>query len=153
MTRFFAIYGTGATFHLSIPVCTACRRTIRRRPSVFFMRLLVLALTVGGFLAALLILKMTDSLYPWIAERLFPIGAVLGLIATLTFYWLRRPKPPQTSFYQPVRIRQATMKFADVMGGHGQVDYMKLAFTNPDYLSRVPRRESRRHPGETCSRP
>ena len=65
----------------------------------------------------------------------YTVGVVLGAISAGLFYRLRRPKPPRTSFYQPVRIRQADVRFADVMGGPGQVVYLKLAFTNPEYLN------------------
>ena len=56
-------------------------------------------------------------------------------ILTIVFYRLRRPKPPQTSFYQPVRIKNVRLQFAGLMAGAGQVGFMKLAFTNPDYLN------------------
>jgi len=133
VTRFFAIYGTGATFHLSVPVCVRCRRSLRRRPAVFFSRLLALAVSVIAFV--LLMWMVGSSLSPWFFERRFAIAAVLGLAATVGYYWLRRPKPPQSSFYQPVRIKQATVRFVDVMSGRGNVDFMKLAFTNVDYLN------------------
>jgi hypothetical protein len=48
---------------------------------------------------------------------------------------LRRPKPPKTSFYQPVRIKDVRVQVTDVMNGYGQVAFMKLAFTNPEYLN------------------
>jgi hypothetical protein len=48
---------------------------------------------------------------------------------------LRRPKPPKTSFYQPVRIKEVRVHVTDVMNGYGQVAFMKLAFTNPEYLN------------------
>jgi len=54
---------------------------------------------------------------------------------TVVFYRFRRAKPPKTSFYQPVRIKQADVRIGGVMDGPGQVAYMKLAFTNPDYLN------------------
>ena len=133
VTRFFAIYGTGATFHLSVPVCAKCRRSLRRRPAVFFSRALALLLSVIGFV--LLFWSLGSSLSPWFFERRFVIAAVLGVAMTIAFYWLRRPRPPQTSFYQPVRLKQARVRFADVMSGRGNVDYMKLAFTNTDYLN------------------
>jgi hypothetical protein len=59
---------------------------------------------------------------------------LLGVIATFVFYRMRRAKAPRTSFYQPVRIRQAKVQFGGVMGGPGHVAFLKLAFTNPDYL-------------------
>jgi len=63
------------------------------------------------------------------------ISGVLGLTVTIVFYRLRRAKPPKTSFYQPVRIKEASVHFAGLMSGPGQVQFMKLAFTNPDYLN------------------
>ncbi len=60
---------------------------------------------------------------------------MLGVVLTIVFYRLRRPKPPQTSFYQPVRIREVRLQFRGLMAGRGQVAFMKLAFTNPDYLN------------------
>jgi hypothetical protein len=53
-------------------------------------------------------------------------------VLVVLFYRLRRPKPPQTSFYQPVRIKEASVQFG---GEHGQVAFMKLAFTNHEYLN------------------
>jgi hypothetical protein len=135
VTRFFAIYGTGATFHLSVPVCTRCRRSLRRRPAVFFSRLLVLALMLCAFLALLLLWQSFGAMPAWMVDHRFEMVALPGVLATIGFYWLRRKRPPQTSFYQPVRIKQARVRFADVMNGRGNVDYMKLAFTNPHYLN------------------
>ena len=66
---------------------------------------------------------------------MFRISLVLGVLLTILFYRLRRPKPPQTSFYQPVRIKNARLHFSGLMDGEGQVGFMKLAFTNPDYLN------------------
>jgi hypothetical protein len=135
VTRFFAIFGTETTFHLPVPICAACRRSTRRRPAGFFVRLLVLAITVAAFfLVSLWIAKSTTS-PPWIADNLFVISLVLGAIVTVVFYRFRRAKPPKTSFYQPVRIKQADVRIGGVMDGPGQVAYMKLAFTNPDYLN------------------
>jgi hypothetical protein len=34
-----------------------------------------------------------------------------------------------------VRIKVANVHFAGIMSGPGQVVFMKLAFTNPDYLN------------------
>ena len=44
VTRFFSIGRTDTVFRLSVPVCTACRRTLRRRPAGFFSRLGMLLL-------------------------------------------------------------------------------------------------------------
>ena len=135
VTRYFAIYGTGTTFRLALPVCVACRRSLRRRPSVFFTRVLVFAAFAGGALAGLWALARAVQLPLWMVDHRPWLAMVLGAIAALVFYRLRSARPPQTSFYQPVRIKQARVHFAGVMSGPGAVVYMKLAFTNPEYLN------------------
>jgi hypothetical protein len=70
----------------------------------------------------------------WI-DYMYAGSVVLGVVLTILFYRLRRPKAPQTSFYQPVRIKNVRLQFTGLMNGEGQVGFMKLAFTNPDYLN------------------
>jgi hypothetical protein len=135
VTRYFAIYGTGNTFRLTLPVCAGCRKTLRRRPSVFFTRALVFLLFTGGWYLALFARGKSVALPVWMDANLLTISAALGAIATVIFYLLRRATPPRTSFYQPVRIKQAKVQFDSVMSGPGNVAYLKLAFTNPDYLN------------------
>jgi hypothetical protein len=135
VTRFFGIGGTDTTFRLAVPVCAACRRTTRRRPAGFFGRLLVAAALVCAWFLVLFLLRSHLTWPPWIENQRAVISVVLGLVSTIVFYRVRRAKPPRTSFYQPVRIKVANVQFAGLMGGPGQVVYMKLAFTNPDYLN------------------
>ena len=134
VTRFFKIGRTDTTFKLSVPVCAACRRTTKRRPAGFFSRLGVLIL-VTSILFGVSLTLVTSAVLPLWIDYMSAGSVLLGLILTFVFYRFRRPTPPQTSFYQPVRIKQARVRFTDVMGGRGNVDYMKLAFTNPDYLN------------------
>ena len=135
VTRYFAIFGTETTFHLPLPICAGCRKTTRRRPAGFFSRLLVFGLTVVVLFLLLIALAESVQLPLWISDNLFAISAGLGLVLTVVFYRLRRAKPPRTSFYQPVRIKQADVRISGLMDGPGQVAFMKLAFTNPDYLN------------------
>jgi hypothetical protein len=135
VTRFFGIRGTESTFHLTVPVCTGCRKTLRRPPPGFFSILFVLVLGVG--IPWLLLYSMANPAPEppsWLDTHRLWISALLGVIATFVFYRMRRAKAPRTSFYQPVRIRQAKVQFGGVMGGPGHVAFLKLAFTNPDYL-------------------
>jgi hypothetical protein len=133
VTRFFKIGRTDTTFQLDVPVCAGCRRTTKRRPAGFFSRLGVLLLITSVLFGVSLTLVTTAALPLWVGY--FSAGSIaLGLILTVVFYRLRRPKPPQTSFYQPVRIREAKLQFTGLMAGAGHVGYMKLAFTNPEYL-------------------
>lgn len=135
VTRFFGIGGSDTTFHLSVPICAACRKTTRRRPAGLFVRLLVCALLVCAWLLALLALGTRVTLPGWITLHLFAVGVTLGVVSAWLFYRMRRPRPPQTSFYQPVRIKDARVQFDGLTSGSGQVVFMKLAFTNPDYLN------------------
>src|SRR5262245_5890780 len=78
ITRYFAIYGAGTTFALSVPVCAGCLKTLRRRPSGFFARLLVLLGAVGAWFLLLYLLG-TSVVYPaWMSGHLWEISAALG---------------------------------------------------------------------------
>ena len=134
VTRYFGIGGAETTFQLSVPVCAACRKTTRRRPARFFGRLLVFVVLVCAWFLALILLA-TPAWPLWIVDREFTISVLLGLVSAIVFYSLRRARPPKTSFYQPVRIKEASVHFAGLMSGPAQVQFMKLAFTNPDYLN------------------
>ena len=135
VTRFFAIYGTGTTFRLTVPVCVACRRSLRRPPPVFFTRALVFAAFAGASYLGLWALAGATQLPLWMVDYRALLAMALGGAMALVFYRLRRAKPPKTSFYQPVRIKQARVHFSGVMSGPAAVVFMKLAFTNPDYLN------------------
>jgi hypothetical protein len=135
VTRFFGVGGTETIFHLPVPVCAACRRSTRRRAPGFFARLLVLALAVAAFFLALLMLESIVPLPDWIGAHVFGISVGCACLLMLLVLKLRRPAPPKTSFYQPVRIKEVRVHVTDVMNGYGQVAFMKLAFTNPEYLN------------------
>ena len=132
VTRYFGLGGVETTFQLPIPVCAACLKTTRRRPSGWFSRLLVWALSTCVVFFALIILGENFVLPIWVVEHMFAIAAGVALLLVVLFYRLRRPRHPQTSYYQPVRIRQASVNFGDASG---QVSFMKLAFTNHEYLN------------------
>jgi hypothetical protein len=135
VSRYFGIGRSGTIFHLALPVCTGCRGTIRRQPASFFGKLLVLAGVVIALFVSMLVLASNVQLPVWIGLHVFAISGVVGLILTILFYYLRRAQPPKTSFYQPVRIKKADVRISAVMSGPGQVMFMKLAFTNADYLN------------------
>jgi hypothetical protein len=134
VTRYFGFGGTETTFHLPIPICANCRRSTRRRPVGFFGQLLVFAVLVCVWFLALIMLGSMFELPLWFSEHLFGISMGLGFALTFVIFRLRRPKPPQTSFYQPVRIKNVSVRVTDLIAGAGQVEFMKLAFTNPEYL-------------------
>lgn len=134
VTRYFGLGGSESTFKLPVPVCAVCRRSTRRRPSGFFAKLLVLAICICVFFLGLLALGSYVVLPLWMSDHLFWHSVALAVLAWIIVYRLRRPRPPQTSFYQPVRIKAVDMRVVDVSAGHGQVAFMKLAFTNEAYL-------------------
>jgi hypothetical protein len=134
VTRYFGIGGTETTFQLPVPICAACRRSTRRRPQGFFAKLLIIAVSTAVAFLALIMLGSTVELPVWIVEHMFALSFVLALLLMAGIWRLRRPKPPKTSFYQPVRIKEANVQLTDLMSGSGHVVFMKLAFTNPDYL-------------------
>jgi hypothetical protein len=135
VTRYFGIGGSETRFQLPVPICAGCRRSTRRRAPGFFGQLLLLAVTVCVFFLALVMFASIVTLPEWLGLHLFWIS--VGLAAVLLSFVLRwrRPRPPKTSFYQPVRIKDVRVQVTDVMQGYGHVAYMKLAFTNPDYLN------------------
>jgi hypothetical protein len=134
VTRFFSIGRTDTIFRLSVPVCTRCRRTLRRRPSGFFSRLGMLLLFMAVIFGVCFASITTVALPLWM-KYIWGGSIVGGLLLTWIFYRFRRPKAPQTSFYQPVRIKNVRLQFSGLMAGEGHVRFMRLAFTNPDYLS------------------
>jgi hypothetical protein len=135
VSRFFGVYRTETVFRLSLPICAGCRKTMRRAPAGFFVRMAVLVAAAAAWCLVLHLLGTSVTLPAWFLRHQYTVGVALGAITAFFFYRLRRPRPPRTSFYQPVRIRQADVRFAGVMGGPGEVVYLKLAFTNPEYLN------------------
>lgn len=132
VARFHGFGGHQATFQFVIPVCAACLKTTRRRPSGWAPRALVWLVTTAVLTGALYWWSSRAVLPAWLATNLLAVGAVVSLVLVVLFYRLRRPKPPQTSWYQPVRIKRVRMQFGETAG---QVSFMKLAFTNHDYLN------------------
>lgn len=135
VTRFFGIGGEETTFHLPLPICAGCRRTLRRRPPGFFSRLLTLGLLVVGWMLVLIAFGASLRLPTMVVDHRFIVSAVLGLICAVIFYRLRRARSPRTSFHQPVRIRDARVRIVPGDSEPGSVSYLKLAFTNSDYLN------------------
>lgn len=105
VSRFFGVRGAKSLFRLEIPICPLCQRSTRRPPPDFFSGLLVLTLMCAGGWLALLLLGSWVPLPHWLADYRWAYGALLGLLGVWIFYRLRRPRPPQTSYYQPVRIK------------------------------------------------
>jgi hypothetical protein len=135
VTRYFRLGRSGTTFHFPVPICARCRRSLRRPPPGLFARLLLLVTCLA--VASLLLMLLNYSLFysEWLLRHVLVLAAVLAVVAFVLLTRLRRPKAPQTSFYQPVRIKAATVAVSHVEGAASGVTFMKVAFTNPDYLN------------------
>jgi len=135
VSRYFGVRRGETTFHLPVPICARCRRSTRRPPPGFFARLLVFIACFA--VASLLLMLLNYSVFysEWLLRHVLVLAGVVALIAFVLLTRLRRPKPPQTSFYHPVRIKLAKVAVPDMASGAGRVVFMKLAFTNEDYLN------------------
>jgi hypothetical protein len=136
VTRYFGLGRSGTTFHLPVPVCARCVRSTRRRPPGFFARLLLFVTCLVTSFLLFVLLNYSLFYSEWLLRHVLVFATVLAVIAFVLLTRLRRPKAPQTSFYQPVRIKVATVAVSHVDGAASRVTFMKLAFTNPEYLLR-----------------
>lgn len=135
ISRYFGMRRGDTTFHLPVPICARCRRSLGRAPAGFFARSLVFIACFAA--ASLLFVLLNYSLFysEWLLRHVLVFAAFVAIVAFVLLTRLRRPKLPQTSFYQPVRIKAATVAVSHVESTASGVTFMKLAFTNPDYLN------------------
>jgi hypothetical protein len=132
ITSSFFVTGADITFQLAIPVCSACTKSTRRRPPGLVAQFLTWTLIACLVFVALMALGRSVVLPAWAAEHLIAISFGIALLLRLLFDRMRRPRPPQTSFHQPVRVKQARLRFN---GEGGQLALLKLGFTHPEYLN------------------
>jgi hypothetical protein len=129
VTRYFMLAGTELTFELPLPVCVGCAKTLKRRVPTLFHKVLVLCMVIAALFLLLIMALSGVAKASFIADHLFAVSVILGLLAVVVFYWLRRPSGQQTSFYQPVRIVGLDREFVS-----GAIRKIQFGFTNPVYL-------------------
>lgn len=124
--------GDGAlTFALPVPTCLECSDSLARRPLTLGKRVLFTGLLAGAS-AVLLVLATQGSVggagAGFVARHPYAVSALIGL--SLSWVWFRRHRAqaPQSSFYQPVRIRRLKRQ---PLGG--TVEAMYFSFTNKAY--------------------
>jgi hypothetical protein len=106
--------GAQITVPVPLPYCNKCKATARRgRPNVFgivaMIALLALTMITAWFLAAG---ELVDKLPLELAAA---AATLLSIALVVAFYATRRPKQPQTSYYQPVRLVKLSQKWpADI---------------------------------------
>jgi hypothetical protein len=111
---------------LPFPYCEVCAPTARRR------RPTVLGVLAISSLLALILGMCWLSFGPQLSEEkttyvVAPILIALSLAIVLGFYALRKPAGAQTSYYQPIKLKNTGHKWpADITG-------LELAFTNRQY--------------------
>jgi len=134
VTRYFGLGRGETTFQLPLPICVRCRRSAGRAPPGFFARLLLFVTCLA--VASLFFVLLNYSVFysEWLLRHALVLAAVIAVLAFVLLTRLRRPKPPQTSFYQPVRVKVATVAVTHVEGATSRVTFMKFGCTNPDYL-------------------
>ena len=128
-TRYVLLVGTELTLTMDLPYCSICKKTAGRFRVSVLNKLLV---SLGVFFVLLLavVFLPTDQssipsslLAPWVL-------AVVALLLTFLFYALRRPSPPQTSYYQPVFMTKLKRKFS------GVVLHVAFNCTNSDFATK-----------------
>lgn len=129
ITRYLFGGGSEFTFQFSLPYCSRCEASAKRRPPGFLGQGLVLLLSFAVVGAVLILVG--DLLHStFIAAYLAPLAAVIALVFTASFYVFRKPGAGQTSYYQPVRVTKLGQEFVS-----GKVKMIRLMFTNSEYRS------------------
>ena len=113
---------------LPFPYCKECVPSAkRRRPGALGI------LAINSLITA--VLAMCWIFYgPLVSEETMiyvvcPASFLLSLILVFGFYGMRRPSGSQTSYYQPVKLKNTGHKWpADITG-------LELAFTNKPYAN------------------
>ena len=129
VTTFLFLGGSELKFSLPVTACPKCAPTLARRPLSLANKILI-ALLVSGALAAVALLAITigDVSIPVISAHPFLASLIAGATLSAVYFSFHRTVPPQTSYYQPVRISKISRKFSD-----GRVQNMTFAFTNRMY--------------------
>ena len=123
----FGLAGAEVKINIPFPYCPNCISSAnKKRPGVLgFLAIstLVFAILIMGWLFYLSSLFSTP-----ISEYVFiPIAAAISLALNIGFFFLRKKKTNQTSYYQPVKLKKVRGKWPNAIG------FLSLAFTNPSY--------------------
>jgi hypothetical protein len=120
--------GTEITFKLLLPFCENCIPSSKRRPKNLFHRALGLLVSFGVAALALIIVGDLVLNNPAFATYLVEISLFFAACVTAAWIALSKPKGPQTSYFQPVRIPKLKREFVS-----GIITAIGFSFTNSDY--------------------
>jgi hypothetical protein len=130
VTSFFLVAGTELTLPFPMTVCCRCLPTLERRPRGFVQKLFITALSIATVAVFLLFAVVTNQVKSaFLQNHMWVVSILLGGAVPAVWFGLRRPRDPQTSFYQPVRIRALKRAFVS-----GEIQSISLAFTNKEYM-------------------
>jgi hypothetical protein len=121
--------GAQVTVPVPFPYCSSCSATSRRgRPNVLgiiaITALLALGMITAWFLKAG---ELVDKIPVEVAAG---VALLVSILIVAAYYATHRPKKPQTSYYQPVRIVKLSQKWpADITA-------MVLRFSNQAFASK-----------------
>jgi hypothetical protein len=129
VTRFLLLGGTELSLPLPVPTCIHCSDTLVRRPMTLGNKALITGLLAGACATGLLMWATLGSTKTgFVAEHPFLISSLVGVALSWSWFRKHRPEKPQSSFYQPVRIRRLKRQFMN-----GTIDAIHFAFTNKAY--------------------
>ena len=128
-TSYFILGGTELTFQFPVATCSACAKSLKRRPRTVIANALI-SIVAGfvGFAFLLIIAEMTPIGPGFLAGNLVSVGGVIAAAVFLALPLLQRPAAGQTSYFQPVRLVGLKRRFID-----GRIECFKFRFTNSDY--------------------
>jgi hypothetical protein len=121
--------GTEMTFMTLLPYCGICKASARRSRRGKSMRGLT-GFSVFWVLFGVMTLIGNEHLPHWLAEYRIGLAALVATALTSAYYLLRRARPPQTSYYQPIYLRQLQQS------ARGEVQSITLGFTNAAYAEK-----------------
>lgn len=124
-TKYFLAGGTELTIKLLLPFCPRCEPSSRRRPKSLLNWLLIFIAFLGAFL---LILVFTE--HPVLGQHPLSFSTVFAALSIASISALMRPRPGQSSYFQPVRIRKLYQEFLS-----GDVKKIRFGFSQPRYAT------------------
>lgn len=122
----FGLAGAEIKIELPFPYCSSCASSSnRRRPTVLGTAAVTALLSLVLGMCWIFVGPQLPE--ETITSIVAPVVVITSLCFVLGFYALRRPSAGQSSFYQPVKLRNTGHKWpADITG-------LELAFTNHRY--------------------
>lgn len=129
LTKFFFGGGTEVIFTLPLPFCKRCKASSRRRPTTFIRWVLVFSLFWVFIVFAFTLIGIGTQAV-WFMEHSMLMALFLAIIAVIVLISIRRPRPGQTSYSQPLRITKLKRKFVS-----GEVTGITFWFSNSHYAT------------------